>query len=369
MAIRRLKDGRFQADVSLETDPLTKKRRRKKKIFTHKKDAEEWISKIKQFYKSRNTLSERKLDFQTIKELYLEECRLHHKPNYFKIQEYTINKHILEPFKNCIFNKVTPSDIREYQSKLIKSGLSYKSINNIMIILKRIFDKAIEEHVIQANPCISVKNLSLEKKQMKFWTPDKFKKFTDLINKDEFIFKVFYTFAYFTGMRCGEILALTWIDIDDFQKEVNVYKSLTYINKEIIITKPKTKNSIRRISINSKLLELLHEWKRKQEFLFSKYNMQHSDEVHIFQYRDKPPTKDIFSRKIRTICKRSDKIEPIRLHDLRHSHVALLIHQREDYTTIKERLGHGSIKTTIDVYGHLFPNKQRETADRLNDFF
>ncbi|QDI93174.1 hypothetical protein EPH95_16020 [Salicibibacter halophilus] len=88
----------------------------------------------------------------------------------------------------------------------------------------------------------------------------------------------------------------------------------------------------------------------------------------LFQYREKPPSKDIFSRRVKTICQRGD-IEPIRLHDLRHSHVALLIHQGEDYAMIKKRLGHASIKTDIDVYGHLFSNKQRETADRLDDLF
>lgn len=108
--------------------------------------------------------------------------------------------------------------------------------------------------------------------------------------------------------------------------------------------------------------------KKSKKTFFSKLKIQHSDNVYIFQYREKAPTKDIFSRRIRTICNRGD-VEPIRLHDLRHSHVALLINQREDHTTIKERLGHASIKTTIDVYGHLFPNKQRETADRLDDLF
>ncbi|WP_017795716.1 tyrosine-type recombinase/integrase [Oceanobacillus kimchii] len=369
MSIRKLNDGRFFADISIGIDPLTSKRRRKRKIFKNKKDAEEWISKTKQLYKSQQFISDRHLDFSTVKDFYLEESKLHHKPNYYKIQEYTINKHIIPTFKNSIIKKVTPTDIRQYQSKLIDDGLSYKSINNIMIILKKIFDKAIDEQVISTNPCKSVKNLSLDNKQMKFWTPEQFKLFIQLINKDEYMFKVFYTFAYFTGMRCGEILALTWNDIDEFRKEINVYKSLTYINREIIITKPKTKNSIRRISINSKLIELLHDWKQEQQDLFSKYRMKHSNDIHIFQYKDQAPTKDIFSRKIRTICERDDKIEAIRLHDFRHSHVALLIHQREDYTTIKERLGHASIKTTIDVYGHLFPNKQRETADRLDDLF
>ncbi len=64
---------------------------------------------------------------------------------------------------------------------------------------------------------------------------------------------------------------------------------------------------------------------------------------------------------------RTSTLQTLRLHDFKHSHVALLIHQGEDYITIKERLGHGSVKTTIDVDGHLYPNKQKEMADKLDD--
>ncbi len=113
---------------------------------------------------------------------------------------------------------------------------------------------------------------------------------------------------------------------------------------------------------------MLLEWKEKQKDILEKLQVSLSDNTFIFQYKESPANKDIFSRKIKTICAR-EEVEPIRLHDLRHSHVALLIHQREDYITIKERLGHASIKTTIDVYGHLFPNKQKETADKLDELF
>ncbi|TWK89401.1 putative prophage phiRv2 integrase [Bacillus paralicheniformis] len=162
--------------------------------------------------------------------------------------------------------------------------------------------------------------------------------------------------------------ALQWKDIDRILMEIDVRKSATYLNKEFIVTLPKTKNSIRRISINRKLFSLLDYWREKQEDLFKKLNILHSDESYIFQYKDTPSSKDIFSRKIKYFCKNSD-LEPIRLHDFRHSQVALLIDQGEDYATIKERLGHGSVKTTIDVYGHLYPNKQKEMTDKLDDLF
>ncbi|MEY8749646.1 tyrosine-type recombinase/integrase [Alkalicoccobacillus gibsonii] len=369
MPIKKNKNGKYQVDISIGTDPITGKRRRLTRTASSKKEAEDVYYQLTQKYNRGQTLLIRDLNFETICELYLEDCKLHGKPNYYQNQLYLIRKHMANHFRNCNFKKVTVNDIKDYQRLLMDSGLSNKSVNNIMISLKRVFDKALEEHVIDINPCNAVKNLSIDNEQMKFWTPDQFKEFISLIDEEnEFLFKTYYTVAYFTGMRCGELLAINWKDIDEFRQEINVYKSLAYFNKEIYITKPKTKNSVRRISINSKLLELLLTWKETQESIFNKLKLDYNDDVHVFQYREHPPTKDIFSRRIRTICTRGE-IFPIRQHDLRHSHVALLIHQGEDYATIKERLGHASIKTTIDVYGHLFPNKQKETADKLNDFF
>ncbi|MFT0802993.1 tyrosine-type recombinase/integrase [Bacillus swezeyi] len=367
MPIKRLANGKYRIDISVGFDPITGKRRRKTKTAKTKKEAETIYYSLKEKYKNKSSSSERNLSFSQIRDIYLENCKFHNKPNYYAIQEYTISKHIFPTFEKCNFKKTTHTEIKDFQMKLINSGLDPKTINNIMIILNKLFETAILENVIKINPCTNVKNLPLSKKQMKFWTPDQFKTFIHLIDtEEEFIFKVFYTTSYLTGMRCGEMLALDWTDLDKFRKEINVHKSLSFNKGEYKITTPKTKNSIRRVSVNSKLIDLLDQWKEKQREIFHKLNIKHSDKTFMFGYRELPPSKDRFSRGIRRICSRGS-LEPIRLHDLRHSHVALLIHQGEDYATIKERLGHASIKTTIDVYGHLFPNKQREIADRLDD--
>ncbi|MCY8989817.1 tyrosine-type recombinase/integrase [Bacillus atrophaeus] len=369
MPIKKMKNGSYKVDISIGVDPVTGKRRRKTRMAKTKKEAEELYVALKHKYNSGIQPSQRNLSFEEIRDIYLESCKLHNKPNYYQIQLYTINKHITPHFFNSNIKKLTHTEIRKFQKNLINTGLSNKTVNNIMIILKKLFDAAINEKIINTNPCDGVPNLSLPKKQMKFWIPEQFKAFIKLIDQnEEYLFKVFYTVAYFTGMRCGEMLALTWNDIDSVRKEINVYKSLSFIKGEYKITAPKTKNSHRRISINSKLFDILLEWKEKQRVVLESLHIMHAEDIYIFQYKDTPPNKDVFSRKIKTICERGE-VEPIRLHDLRHSHVALLIHQKEDYITIKERLGHASIKTTIDVYGHLFPNKQKETADKLDELF
>ncbi|WHH56730.1 tyrosine-type recombinase/integrase [Bacillus paralicheniformis] len=233
-----------------------------------------------------------------------------------------------EYFKNADLQKISHTHIIDFRNHLLDKKLSNKSVNNIISTLNKIFETAQNEKFIQNNPCSKIKKLPLDRKKMKFWRPEELKKFINLIPDDQVIFKTFYALAFFTGMRCGEMSALQWKDIDRILMEIDVRKSATYLNKEFIVTLPKTKNSIRRIRINRKLFSLLDYWREKQEDLFKKLNILHSDESYIFQYKDTPSSKDIFSRKIKY-----------------------------------------SVKTTIDVYGHLYPNKQKEMTDKLDDLF
>ncbi|MCI4129585.1 MULTISPECIES: tyrosine-type recombinase/integrase [Bacillus] len=372
MPIYKIKKGKYQVDVSLGNDPITGKRVRKRPTAPSKKEAEYIEAKLRGKHKSKDWLSKKEISFPELIKLYLNECKLSNKPGYHSVQLYTINKHIRDYFEKADIKRITHNEIIEFRNHLIEkelddgNKLSNKSVNNLLATLKQIFETAVNEGVIQINPCSKVKRLPLKHKKMKFWRPEEFKKFISFIPDDQLLFTTFYTTAYLTGLRCGEMLALQWEDIDQYVNELDIRKSATYIKGEFIVTEPKTKNSIRRISINQKLLGLLDHWKRHQKELFNLLKIPHSEKTYVFQYKDKPSSKDIFSRKIKYFCKDTD-LEPIRLHDFRHSHAALLINQGEDYITIKERLGHASVRTTIDVYGHLYPNKQKEMADKLDD--
>ncbi len=165
--------------------------------------------------------------------------------------------------------------------------------------------------------------------------------------------KIFYQTAYLTGLRAGELLALTWDDIDFMKQDIQVTKTVSSISGKMVITAPKSETSNRTVTINSKLAQDLLTWKDTQATLISKENPV------VFQHKESYPIRENFgTKKIRRICNRCG-VKPIRLHNFRHSHVALLINNGENITVIKERMGHASITTTIDTYGHLFPNKQK----------
>ena len=165
------------------------------------------------------------------------------------------------------------------------------------------------------------------------------------------IFKIFF----WTGMRLWELLALTPSDIDFDKKCIIVNKSYQFLDGEDIITDPKTPKSKREITVPDFLLKDI------KAYMDSLYN----PDPHKRLFR---VTKSFLEKEIARGAKAAG-LEQIRIHDLRHSHVALLIEMGFPILAISNRLGHEKIQTTLQTYGHLYPNKQQLIADKLNEKF
>ncbi len=209
--------------------------------------------------------------------------------------------------------------------------------------------------------------LRVEKKQMKFWTLERYKALDSLINEDEYFLKAFFATAYFTGARCGELLTLSWDDIL-LNHTVDIDKTLHNVAGDSFYDSSKTKSSIRQVPINARLYGILMKWKTEQKQIIESYLLERSEDTPVFQFREIPPTRNHYTKRIATICKRGT-LEPIRLHDFRHSHVALLIEMKEEPLLISKRIGHSDYTTTMNIYAHLFPNKQRNLANKLDGLF
>ena len=117
-------------------------------------------------------------------------------------------------------------------------------------------------------------------------------------------------------------------------------------------------------------MEDLKNWKEAQYALLNRdTKIDDPDKIQVFQHKARLLSKDNVRKKYEVILRRNPSIDKIRIHDFRHSHVALLINNNEDPYVIKERIGHASINTIYDLYGHLYPSKQLETADRLDNLY
>ena len=235
-----------------------------------------------------------------------------------------------------------------------------------MILLKKIFDVGLRKGYYTSNPANLIKKLPIEKTKMQFWTVKEFQHFLTLFETEEYNIKLLFTVLFFTGLRLGEALALTWQDIDFTSNTIHITKSV-YVNKGIShVSTTKTKAGTRRIIINKKLSHELQQWKQKQKHLLEQFTSD-SMTLQVFQGSPITITKNAVEKQYKKILERDSTLKKIRIHDFRHSHASLLINQGEDYLVVKERLGHASITTTIDTYSHLYPSKQKDLADKLDD--
>ena len=162
----------------------------------------------------------------------------------------------------------------------------------------------------------------------------------------------FYAFEmlYWCGIRLGELLALTPADFDFTKSTVTINKSYQRIEREDVVTEPKTPKSNRIIKMSDFLCEEM------QEYLKSLYGYKPNDRIF-------PITKSYLHHEMDRGSK-AQGIKRIRIHDIRHSHVSLLIEMGFSAVAIADRVGHESIDITYR-YAHLFPSRQGEIADKL----
>ncbi|HEM5037481.1 TPA: site-specific integrase [Streptococcus suis] len=375
MAIRKDKDGGWIVDISNGFDPITLKQRRiVRKGYKTKKEAteaEHYLRSVElkeRFYGAKITVS---MLYELLKE---EDSINHRKVSYINTQENNYNKHIKEYFSKVDnVGKLTYEDIYQFREHLRKKVaqnsdnlLSSNTINKIMILLKKIFDIGLRKGYYSTNPVKLLKKLPIEKTKMQFWTVKEFQQFLTLFEQEEYNIKLLFTVLFFTGLRLGEALALTWKDIDFLSNTIHITKSV-YVNKGIShISTTKTKAGTRRIVINKKLSQELQHWQEHQKHLLEKFTSD-SLTLQVFQSSPITITKNAVEKQYKKILERDNTLKRIRIHDFRHSHASLLINQGEDYLVVKERLGHASITTTIDTYSHLYPSKQKDLADKLDD--
>lgn len=375
MAIRKDKDGGGIVDISNGFDPITLKQRRVvRKGYKTKKEAteaEHYLRSVElkeHFYGAKITVS---MLYELLKEEDSINCR---KISYINTQDNNYNRHIKDYFSKVDnVGKLTYEDIyqfREYLKQKIAQNsnkpLSTNTINKIMILLKKIFDVGLRKGYYATNPVKLLKKLPIEKTKMQFWTVEEFQQFLTLFEPEEYNIKLLFTVLFFTGLRLGEALALTWQDIDFSSNTIHITKSI-YVNKGIShISTTKTKAGTRMIIINKKLSQELQHWQQQQKHLLEQFTSD-SLTLQVFQSNPLTITKNAIEKQYKKILERDDTLKKIRIHDFRHSHASLLINQGEDYLVVKERLGHASITTTIDTYSHLYPSKQKALADKLDD--
>lgn len=303
----------------------------------------------------------------TVNDLYIkfmDQKKLVIRERTFYQTDLSFKKHILPVLGNIKLSNLTLEKIEKYQHDLLtvnkQNGevLKNSTLELIQKELKSLLAFAYEKSYIKNMHILSFKkviNIDESKKEVDFWQPEEFYKFIEIV--DDIVYITLFNVLYWCGLRIGEALALNWNDIDFNKKTIRINKS--YSDYKHRITNPKTQNSYRTVIMPDKCFDAV-----SKLFEHDKQIIGFDNQKYIFHF-EKPLNQDTIKiRKDRWIAKAH--VKRIRIHDLRHSHVSLLINLGFSAFDIAKRLGH-SVDMVNNVYGHWFQNAQNKMVDKLNN--
>lgn len=282
------------------------------------------------------------MTFKSLYELYIEHLSKRVKERYLKVK-ISIFSNILPFFENCQLNEISPLIVSKWQNEMLGKELKNNYIRACNAQLKAIFNYA-DRFFNVKNPMKKLEPIcQSEKKELNIWSIDEFNTFYSSLKKS--MHKAAFMTLFWTGARVGEVLALTFGDVDFENSTININKS--YWRGKI--TTPKTKGSIRKIKIPSNLKEELENYTKN---LYKIENKHRLFEVSNFQ--------------LNIILSKSN-LKKITVHDLRHSHASLLIGNGVNIVAVSKRIGHTNTSMTLNTYSHLLADSEDKLIEKIEN--
>lgn len=337
-------------------DDWTGKRKRKKQQgFKTQREAKEAETS---FLNSKKTDID--ISFANLVKAYTENRAARVEATTLQNKGHTIDTKILPYFGEMPLSRIDTNTVMKWQTELMnyrnpKTGKPYSQtyLRQIHNQLSAIFNFAVKFYGLSKNParlCGSMGKQNAEK--FDFWTYDEFQRFIQTTKGNMPVWTTF-NLLFYSGIREGEFLALTLNDFDFEKNTVSITKSAAVINGKLTPKKTKTPKSNRTITLPAPIMDMV------KIYAEHRYDYNPNDKLFL-------SSKSSLHRDMADYCQISG-VRKITIHELRHSHASHLIELGVPPLTISERLGHEDIKTTLNTYSHLYPNKQKQIADMLTD--
>lgn len=357
----------YRASIYLGIDQMTGKRVKTSITGRTRKEVNQKAKHAQFDFLSNGSTIKRKVVIKTFKELshlWLETYKLTVKPQTYDATVTRLNRHIMPTLGNMKVDKITASDIQMLINRLSKYYVNYTAVRSV---IRKVLQQGVLLGLIDYN---SARDIILPRKQpnakkkVKFIDPSDLKSFLEHLETSQhkrynlYFDAVLYQLLLSTGLRIGEACALEWGDIDLENGTIAINK--TYNKNLKFLSTAKTQSGNRVISVDKKTLRSLKLYQMRQRQLFNEVGARVSEVVFA------TPTRKYFNASVRqsaldTRCKEAG-IERFTFHAFRHTHASLLLNAGISYKELQYRIGHANISMTLDTYGHLSKDKEKEAV-------
>ena len=299
-------------------------------------------------------VSDTEITFENLYKSYMDDQKNRLKPSTLESKTYIFNKKILPFFQKYKIKEITPLLIRKWQNELIKENFAQTYLRAIHEQLVAILNYAVKFYNLNKNPCSAAGRIGKKNAgEMNIWTLEEFKQFIKAINhKKEAV--VGFNILFYTGMRVGEMLALTISDIDFEKCRIRINKTFQRIKRTDVISTPKTPKSKRTIDCPKFVIDIIQD--------YIKVLYKPTSKTRLFEGF----TKSKFQNDV-NVYSRKANLKKIRVHDLRHSHATFLLSKGVNIVSLSRRLGHERVSTTLDIYSHVLKEDDDLIKDILNN--
>lgn len=275
------------------------------------------------------------------------------------------NNYILKDLGNIYLDRLTPLICQKIVNKWSNKH-SYYTANSLYNYASKCLNYAVNLDLIDFNPIKRItkpRRKQRKQKKLRFYTVAELKQFLKEARKESFQKFVLFRLLSFSGMRIGELLALSWADIDFQNNTIKISKTISPSKRGLIISTPKTMAGYRTISIDEQTMNYLVKWRKEQRYDLILLNLNPFDNNQLifpnYKYGiENGSTVRYWSKQIAD----NAGLKYIGAHGFRHTHASILFESGASMKEIQIRLGHASIKMTMDIYTHLTSEQETETA-------
>ncbi len=296
---------------------------------------------------------------------YKNHCKPSIRPATQKGYEEWIYVHAIPALGHIKLNKLSQADCQKFFNEMKANGrkihrdtkgpgMSEKSVRSCYHTIRMALERAVKDGLIKKNPILGVKLPPPEQKEMKVLSKEEIQRFL-IQAKEEGMYELFLL-ELTTGLRRGEILALTWDDLNFETGELRISKQIVPVGGVLILGEPKTKAAFRTIILPPPMVELLRAYKKG---VFSPL---------MFPSRIKPDQSidpGYVRKRLQVILERAG-CKKVRFHDLRHTFATMSLEHGMDVKTLSTIIGHVSSRTTLNIYTHITSEMQENAAANID---